>query len=126
MVNRKYNPDEREVFALFTFMKAFFIAIFIINLFMPLFAPFTFGYTSIFQWLVIIFHFVGLLAGLAYTKQRVLILPIGITRILEVLWYVFVASNSFNFPILWIILILDTVNILFLLYFKGRYKRTVE
>lgn len=105
-----------------TIMKSLFTVLSIFNLFLPLFVPMSMGISSLFQWMIIGIHFIGLLNGLGYFNQWIPLLPWFFTRFVQVLYYVFISSKDLSWLIFGILVFIDIVFIFILLITKSRYK----
>jgi hypothetical protein len=111
-----------------TLLKAVFTILAIFNMFLPIFNPTSIGLSSLFQWVIVAIHFIGLLNGIGYFNQWVPLVPLFFVRVGEVLFYVFLSKKDIYWPVFSIVLIVDMLFILLLLMTKSKYKieRIVE
>lgn len=100
-------------------MKVAFVVITILNLALPIYKT---GYKfSIFQCIVPIIWFYGLLNGIGYFKQEVPVLGIGILRIFEGLFYFIIARSKFNWGMFLIFIIMDILYAFFFYLDRNSY-----
>lgn len=105
-------------------MKILFVIIMVANLGIPYYKDWSWHF-SIFQMLIVIFWFFGLLGGLGYFEQATPIVQIGITRIVQCGSYLLFKIKIVNWITIGIFILLDIVFLLFLLFDKANYSYEV-
>ena len=141
---KSMNKYEKSILFIPQALKAFYVVILCVNLFLPLGSDGKIGF-SLFQVAACIIHFVGLLAGIGYLlvsthefrdgaelfEQRTSlpIMLIGILRVFQFLYYLLLRQGKINWIMFAILIALDVVYVTILLLDKARYgyaKRNVE
>jgi hypothetical protein len=129
----KLNKYDKAILFNPKLLKIIFLAIVLLNLFMPLFSPASMGYKNFFQWYIIVVHAVGLTYALggvkniiSLTSQHIPFVHIFVIRCLEVLWHTLVSSTKFNWMPLLMVLILDLLFIVLLFMDKREYRYEIE
>lgn len=105
-------------------MKILYVIILIVNLGIPYYKNWSWHF-SIFQVLIVIFWFFGLLGGLGYFGQATPIVQIGIIRIVQCGSYLLFKIRVVNWVMIGIFILLDIVFLLFLLFDKANYSYEV-
>ena len=97
------------------------------NLGAPVFKS-TFGFKSVFQWLMVLVYIWGLLYQRAYLKgQKIPIVQIVLVRMTEVLVHTFILkSNAINWPFMFVAFVLDLLYVVLLMIDKSKYKYIEE
>lgn len=105
-------------------MKIAYVMIALFNLCAPIY---TTGYKfSLFQVVIPIIWFYGLLNGIGYFNQEVPILGIGLVRIFEGLFYYVVARGSFNWVLFIVFIVMDSLYSLFMYLDRNSYYYITE
>lgn len=106
-------------------MKILFAIICCINIFLPFYRDWKFHF-SIFQVLILIFWFIGLLGGLGYFNQSTPIVQIGLIRIVQICIYLLFKFKLINWVIIGIFLFFDIAFLMLLLFDKANYEYVTE
>ena len=114
------NQYENSILANTIIMRIFFIVIALVNGLLPYTKDFTWNF-SIFQLIIIVAWFFNLLGGLGYFNQATFILPVGITRIIQILVYLLLKFRKINWWIIGVYVFLDIIYLVFLLFDKANY-----
>jgi len=126
-MGKELNKYEKAIMSNITLMKVIFFGVVLFNFFMPIFDPAKFGIGSLFQWIIVGVHFVGLLYGTGrILGQRVLLLQVFFIRVLEAIWYRYIpwASEVNWFPFL-VCIAVDALFLTFLVLDKNTYTYVV-
>ena len=113
------NRYERNLMFNIKVMKILYLVIVCLNIFLPIKAGMIF-YLSIPQIIICFIWLFGLLNGMGYFSQHLPILPIGITRFIEILYYG-VLRGSMNWWAFAIQVMVDIIYFTFLVFDKSNY-----
>lgn len=119
------NRYERNLMVNITIMKILYVLTLFINLLIPIKRS-TFFYVSLFQIIIVIIWFFGLLGGMGFFDQRTPILPIGVVRLIEIIYYGVIRTGFINWIALGIYIIFDIIYIAFLFFDKANYEYKSE
>lgn len=117
---RSFNRYEKSMLSNLTVLKCMFLAVVLLNLFLPIVYPNRLGITVLLQWIVIGFHGWSLLYGLGYLMgQKIHVVKVLITRIVEVLFYLY--FDDVNWIPFSLLFILDLAFFYWLYMCKAKY-----
>lgn len=119
------NKYERNLMFNVSVMKIIYVLIVICNLLLPIRRD-VFISISPLQIVAVIIWLFGLLGGMGYFDQRTPILPIGILRFIEVLYYAVLRTKYINWVSFCVYLILDIIFVAFLFFDKANYMYVKE
>lgn len=115
------NKYESNILANTLIMKIMYVLLLIVNMLLPYHKGWNWTF-SIFQFAIVVIWFFGLLGGLGYFNQATPILPLGITRIVQLGSYCLFKFHKINWGIIGIFILMDVIFLLFLLFDKANYK----
>ena len=116
------NKYEKALLFNLKVIKILFVIDVLVNLFMPVYSNGDLGIKSLFQWIIVIINFVGVINAMGYMDQHVPTLEWGVVRILQVLWHVFISSTGMNWVFFFIMLISDLLFMIMLFMDKSNFK----
>lgn len=119
------NKYESNIMANTLIMKIFYVIIVIVNMALPYYKDWHWTF-SIFQFAIVIIWFFGLLGGLGYFNQTTPILPLGISRIIQVGVYLLFKFKQINWAVIGVFILLDIIYLVFLLFDKANYYYETE
>lgn len=119
------NKYESNIMANTLIMKIFYVIIVIVNMALPYYKDWHWTF-SIFQFAIVIIWFFGLLGGLGYFNQTTPILPLGISRIIQVGVYLLFKFKQINWAVIGVFILLDVIYLVFLLFDKANYYYETE
>lgn len=120
------NRYEANIMVNTFFMKIIYCVILVVNAALPFYKNWNWHF-SLFQLIVVVIWFIGLLGGLGYLNQYTPILPLGVTRIIQLGSYLLFKRAIINWIVIGVYLALDLFFLLFLLFDKANYYyETVE
>lgn len=105
-----------------TLIKSGFMAILILNFFLPIFEPKVMGVVSLFQWILVFVHFIGMLNSTGYFTHWIPLVPWFVVRLLEIAYYTFVSGRDLSWTIFSVVLVVDVLYFILLLETKSNYK----
>lgn len=114
------NKYEKNIMANTNIMKITYVVISLVNMLLPFYKDWHWRF-SIFQLVIVIIWFFGLLGGLGYFGQATPILPIGIVRIVQIGAYMLFRLREVNWYVIGVYVILDIIFLAFLLFDKATY-----
>lgn len=130
------NKYEKSILFIPQVLKALYVIILCVNLFLPLGTDGKLGF-SLFQVAACVIHFIGLLAGIGYLvvstheyrdgaelfEQRTSlpIILIGILRVGQLLYYLMFRAGKIKLSMFAVLIILDVIFVAILLIDKGHY-----
>lgn len=113
------NRYEKNLMFNVTVMKVLYVIIVFVNIFISQKKGVFFS-LNIFQIILCVAWFFGLLGGLGYFGQKLPIIPLGIIRVLEALYYGLL-RGKLNWWVFAIQVMLDIIYFTFLLFDKSNY-----
>ena len=113
------NRYEKNLMFNVTVMKVLYVVIVFVNIFISQKKGVFFS-LNIFQIVLCVTWFFGLLGGLGYFGQKIPIIPLGIIRVLEALYYGLL-RGKLNWWVFAIQVMLDIIYFTFLLFDKSNY-----
>lgn len=119
------NKYERNLMFNITVMKVIYVLIIFCNLLLPIRRDVLFSISPL-QIIAIIIWLFGLLGGMGYFDQRTPVLPIGILRFVEILYYAVLRTDYINWIGFGICVLLDIIFIAFLFFDKANYTYVKE
>lgn len=119
------NRYERNLMLNVTLMKIFYVCLVLVNILLPVQRN-TFFSTNLLQIIVVIVWFFGLLGGMGYFDQMTPVLPIGIVRFVELIYYGFLKEGYLNWIAFVIYVGLDIIYMTFLFFDKAGYEYKKE
>lgn len=130
------NKYEKSILFIPQVLKALYVIILGVNLFMPISSDGKWGF-SLFQIAACIIHFIGLLAGIGYLivsthefrdgaelfEQRTSlpIMLIGILRVFQFAYYFMLKQAKINWVRFSVLIVIDVIYVMILLLDKARY-----
>lgn len=119
------NRYEKNLMVNITIMKVLYVVTLFINLLVPVKRN-TIFYVSVFQIVVVIVWFFGLLGGMGFFDQRTPILPIGIIRFIEIIYYGVIRAGFISWISIGVYIIFDIIFVAFLFFDKANYEYVTE
>lgn len=119
------NKYERNLMFNVHVMKLIYVLVVFCNLLLPIRRDTLFCISPL-QIVAVIVWLFGLLGGMGYFDQRTPILPIGILRFVEVLYYGVLRTNYINWIGFAIYVVLDIIFMAFLFFDKANYTYVKE
>lgn len=115
------NKYEREVMFNTYLIKATLVIGILLNLALPVYSQ-TIGFKSMLQWVVVGFYIYGLVNALGYVRgQKIPLLQIGFTRIIQIVARVFLKNNPIAWKYFGIVIAFDLLFIYLLFMDKSSY-----
>lgn len=124
----RYSRAEKSLLKNLTIVKIVTVIGIILNLILPIMSSHL-GLQCFTQWIIVVCYIIALINATGWqgwTTQYIPLLPIGLIRIFQVLFHLFISSTPINYTFFVIVVIYDSVYILLLLLMKSSYEFVKE